>query len=103
MKSIKAYATTIAAGVAIAAASALAVAGPASASPVQHGPSHVVQQAPHRPAPARATDPGQSRSQYVGRQQAQARKEQAAQRTQQAAEGTDPGSFLPDPPVITEP
>lgn len=96
---IKSFAVTFAAGASIAAAALLPVAAPASAAPqptVQHG--RTAPTAPQRPAqrPASPTvQPGQQKE----RQQAE--KESAQLHQQQAGQGTDPGEFLPNPPVVT--
>ena len=96
---IKSFAVTFAAGASIAAAALLPVAAPASAAPqpaVQH--ERTAPTAPQR-QPQRPASPTEQRVQQEERQ----RTEKAAkqQQQQQAGQGTDPGEFLPNPPVVT--
>jgi hypothetical protein len=123
MKNVKTYIGTFAAGAAIAAASLLTVSAPASAATQDGVQAATARTAPQRQEPGQRPDgvqqrrqPAQrsvavpkrqsspaaaeeQREQQLQRERAQKQAEQEPQ--QQSGQSTDPGGFLPDPPVVT--
>ncbi|MDT5098559.1 MAG: hypothetical protein QOC76_2296 [Mycobacterium sp.] len=111
MENIKTFVGTFAAGAAIAAASLLTVAAPASAATQaaaqQAGTATTALQqrqqgarpvtVPKRHAPPLPAE--EQREQHLQRGKTQ--KQAGQQQAKQPAQSTDPGQFLPDPPVVT--